>query len=119
MATITHVRGDTLPLTQPLPAGEAIAATLQVHAVASCVEIEGTIARGRASFPPEALDALTPGRAYRTTTRITWAGGAVQTIDSFAVLILEGCGAPQAWVPIHIIDADTIITANTIIQEAV
>ena len=91
MATITHTRGDTLPFVLPLPA-DATAATLQVHAAGACVEIDGTVNRSRAYFAPTAADDLPPGRVYRTTARTTRADGTTQTIDSFALLILEGCG---------------------------
>ena len=90
MATFTHTRGDTLPLVLPLPA-DATAATLLVHTVDCCIEIEGTVTRSRAYFPPDALAALTPGRVYRTSARVTHAGGTVETIESFAVRIEEGC----------------------------
>lgn len=90
MATITHTRGDTLPLTLALP-DDASAATLQVHTLTGCVEITGSLSGGSASFAPAALDTLTPGRVYRTTARLT-REGTTQTIDSFALLILEGCG---------------------------
>lgn len=96
MATLTHTRGDTLPLVLPLPA-DATAATLQIHAAGACIEIDGMVNRSRAYFAPAAADSLTPGRVYRTTARTTRADGTTQTIDSFAVLILEGCGdAPAA-----------------------
>lgn len=96
MATITHTRGDTLPLVLQLPA-DATAATLQVHTAGACIEIGGTINRSRAYFAPTAADSLTSGRVYRTTTRTTLADGSTQTIDSFALLILDGCGdAPPA-----------------------
>ena len=91
MATITHTRGDTLPFVLPLPA-DATAATLQVHAAGACIEIDGTVIRSRAYFAPAAVGILPPGRVYRTTARTTLADGATQTIDSFALLILEGCG---------------------------
>lgn len=91
MATITHTRGDTLPFVLPLPA-DATAATLQVHAAGACIEIDGTVIRSRAYFAPAAAGILPPGRVYRTTARTTLADGATQTIDSFALLILEGCG---------------------------
>lgn len=118
MATITHTRGDTLPLVLPLPA-DATAATLQVHTVGACIETDGTINRGRAYFTPAALDDLAPGRVYRTTARATLTDGAVTTIDGFAVLILEGCNAPPPVPAIQSIAAGTIITATSIIQEAV
>lgn len=92
MATITHTRGDTLPLVWPLPA-DATAATLLVHAVDACIEIEGTVARSRASFPPDALTTLTPGRIYRTSARVTHADGTVETIDGFALRINDGCSS--------------------------
>ena len=95
MATITHTRGDTLPLTLALPQ-DASAVTLQVYTATACIEIAGTVAGGSASFAPAALDGLTPGRAYRTTARATMPTG-VQTIPGFVVLILGGCGdAPSA-----------------------
>lgn len=117
MATFTHTRGDTLPLVLPLPA-DATAATLLVHTVGCCIEIEGTVTRSRAYFPPDALAALTPGRVYRTTARTILADGATQTIDGPAVLILEGCGSAPPVPPITLIAIDTIITPTTIIQEA-
>lgn len=119
MATETHVRGDTLPLTLALPADDAVAVTLQVHTVTACVEVDGTIANGMASFDPTALNGLTPGRVYRTSARLTRAGGAVKTIDSFAVRIEAGCGSPPPAPSIHIIAANTLITPSTIILEAV
>ena len=90
MATFTHTRGDTLPLVLPLPA-DATAATLLVHTVGCCIEIEGTVTRSRAYFPPDALAALQPGRVYRTSARITHADGTSETIDGPALRIEDGC----------------------------
>lgn len=90
MATFTHTRGDTLPLVLALPA-DATAATLLVHTARDCIEIDGTVNRSRAYFSPDALSTLTPGRVYRTSARVTHADGAVETIDSFALRIEEGC----------------------------
>lgn len=97
MATITHTRGDTLPLVSPLPA-DATAATLLVHAVDACIEIEGTVARSRASFPPDALARLPPGRVYRTSVRMTHGDSTVETIDGFALRVEDGCAA-QFYLP--------------------
>lgn len=115
MATLTHTRGDTLPLVLPT---DTVAVTLQVHAVGACIEIDGAVAGGVARFAPAALDDLRPGRVYRTTARTILADGATQTIDGPAVLILEGCGSAPPVPPISLIAADTLITPATIIQEA-
>ena len=90
MATLTHTRGDTLPLKLALPP-DATAAILLVHAAHTCVEIDGEVARSRASFDPAALASLPPGRVYRTSVRITHADGASETIDAFALRIEDGC----------------------------
>lgn len=111
MATLTHTQGDTLPLVLPLPA-DATAATLQIHAVGVCIEVDGVVNRSRAYFAPTAADNLMPGRVYRTTARTTRADGTTQTIDSFALLILEGCGsAPPA--PSGIILSGALVEAGT------
>lgn len=90
MVTITHTRGDTLPLKLALPP-DATAAILLVHAAHTCVEIEGEVARSRASFDPAALANLQPGRVYRTSARIIHADGTSETIDGPAMRIEDGC----------------------------
>lgn len=90
MVTLTHTRGDTLPLKLALPP-DATAATLFVHTAQSCVEIAGEVARSRAEFDPAALASLQPGRVYRTSARIIHADGTSETIDGPAMRIDDGC----------------------------
>ena len=92
METVTHTRGDTLPLVLALPP-DATAATLMVHTVQNCVQIEGTVSKSRASFAPDGLAPLPPGRVYRTSVLVTHADGTTETIDGFALRIKAGCTA--------------------------
>lgn len=102
MTTLTHTRGDTLPLVVTLLQKDRTPydltdceVVLQVHTAALCIEIPGTIPDpllGVSLHDPAPLDALSAGRAFRATVRVTWADGTTETVDQgTAIYIKERC----------------------------